>query len=371
LTLTPAIIDEKVKAQDILNESVSITNTSEHKMTLYPSIYDVSAASGEQSFKEALSAPDAQQSVSNWTELSRGVVELNPGEEKTIPFVIRVPRDAVVGSYHARVSFYNGTTRDDATKRGSVGDIALNVELTADVKELMQVSAFSTDNVVFSGDDALFKYQLQNIGNQPLDPKGEIRIYDRRGEEVASVNVNNEGKVVSPDKTSQLASVWGAVSGFGRYKAVLDVTYGAQQVASVQDATYFWVIPWKQVLIVFIITLIGLILLSLHFERWFEDRHFAKFAAAGLFKTEVVPASMTPQPVLPVSPRTPASAATSTPVRETAPKMAPESLRSRLQIKPLSASKKSVAANDTIDLKSLMRPAEKRVGETHVINLKG
>jgi hypothetical protein len=245
------------------------------------------------------------------------------------------------------------------------------VELTADVKELLQVSSFSTDNVVFSGDDALFKFQLQNIGNQPLDPKGEIRIYDRRGEEVASVNVNNEGKVVSPDKTNQLASVWGAVSGFGRYKAVLDVTYGSQQVASVQDATYFWVIPWKQLLIVSIIALVGLILLSLHFERWFEDRHFAKFAAAGLFKTEVVPSNALTQPALPSTQRTPVPAATVSPPRELVPEVSRESLRSRLQITPRSAAPKKPETHDTIDLKNLMRTTEKRVEDTHVINLKG
>jgi hypothetical protein len=332
----------------------------------------VNATSGDQSFQEALSAPAAQQSVSNWVELSRGVVELNPGEEKTIPFVMRVPRDAVVGSYHARISFYNGTTRDDAEKRGSIGDVNMNVELTADVKELMQVSSFSTDNVVFSGDDALFKYQLQNIGNQPLDPKGEIRIYDRRGEEVASVNVNNEGKVVSPDKTSQLASVWGAVSGFGQYKAVLDVTYGSQQVASVQDATYFWVIPWKQLLVVSIITLIGLILLSLHFERWFEDRHFAKFAAAGLFKKEVVSPSMVVEPARPIE-RPPVSAPTASvtiPAQEPVAKVSRESLRDRLQITPRAAATKKPEVHDTIDLKNLMRTTEKPVGDGHVINLK-
>ena len=388
LTITPVIIDEKAKAQDILNESVSITNTSDHKMMLYPSVNDVNTAIGEQTFQAALNAPQAAGSLSNWIELSRGVISLDPGEEKTVPFVIQVPRDAAVGSYHALVSFSNGSTRDQAAAQGSLGDVTVNVDLQADIKELMQLSSFTTDNVVFTGNDALFKYQLQNVGNQPLDPKGEIVIYNRNGEEVASVNVNNEGKIISPDQVSQLASVWSAANGFGKYKAVINVDYGTNQVASVQDVTYFWVIPWKQVLGLSIIVLIGLILFALYFERWFQDWHFSKFAAEGLIKTEIamqyVPGAI-PERV-PQSPR--ASAATGSgggersgffgsvqhrkkPVPEFKSKTpAPGSLHERLQVPPLSAPTKP-ATTGTVDLKQMMSlKNERRVGEQHVINLK-
>src|SRR5688572_7568545 len=96
LTVTPVVIDERGKARDIINETISITNTSGHKLTLYPSVNDVRHADGAQAFEQASTADEASRSLSNWIELSRGVIELGPGEEKTVQFVIRISPSAVV-----------------------------------------------------------------------------------------------------------------------------------------------------------------------------------------------------------------------------------------------------------------------------------
>lgn len=306
LTATPAVIDESnAKAQGILTESITIQNTSDQTLELYPSVNDVQDQSGEQPFAPAQNAPEASASLSNWIELSRGVIELGPGQQQTVPFVIRIPTDAVAGSYHALISFANGDTRDDANARGALASVTVNVDLQADIVNLMQLNSFSTDNLVFSGDDVLFTYQLQNVGNQSLDPKGEISIYDRKGEEVATIDINSEGKVISPDQVSQLASTWSAASGFGKYKAVINVDYGTSQVASVQDVTYFWIIPWQQVLGLSVVTLLALIFFSLYFHRWLENQHFGKLAAAGLINEEALAKLQEPPPPPPAAPEEP------------------------------------------------------------------
>lgn len=301
LSVTPVVIDEKAKARDILKESITLVNKSDHKLTLYPSINSVSSVDGRQDYSAAPTASDEASSLARWIELSRGVIELGPGEERTIQFIIRVNLNATPGAYHALISFSNGSTRDQAEARGSIANVTVNVDVQADIKEVMQLNKFTTDNVVFSGDDVLFKYQLQNIGNQELQPKGEIRIYNRRGEEVASVDINGENKVVSPDQVAQLASVWSAKNGFGKYKALLNVDYGKSQMASVQDSVYFWVVPWKQLLALSIISLITIIFFALYFHRWIEERHLSKLALAGLLKVEAVAHGMTePQAPIPV-----------------------------------------------------------------------
>lgn len=295
LSLTPVIVDERAKARDILKESVTIVNTTTRRLTLYPSVNDVATANGTQPFGVAQNSEQLSGALSNWIEISRAVIELNPGEEKTVPFVIRVNLAARPGTYHAIITFSDGSTRDEATAQPPLATATVNVEVQADVKEVMQMNGFSTDNIVFTGDDVLFRYQLQNIGNQDLQPKGEIRIYDRSGEEVTALDVNAEGKIVQPDQRAQLASVWSAASGFGKYKAMIDIDYGKAQVASVHDTVYFWVVPWKQVLGVSIVSLLAVIALALYFHRWLEDRHFGKLASAGLLKDEAF--AMRPEPV--------------------------------------------------------------------------
>lgn len=281
LTVTPVVIDEKVKVRDILKKSVTVTNSSNRKLNLYPSVNDINPQEGEEEFVASQNAAERSGSLANWIELSRGVVELGPGESKELPFVIRTHLDAAPGTYHATISLGEGSSRSQAEEAPPLAEVAVNVEVMADIKEVMQLNKFFTDNVFFSGDDVLFNYQLENIGNQELQPRGEIRIYNRRGEEVAAVDVNTEGKKFSPEQTAQLASVWNAATGFGRFKAFLNVDYGNSQTGSVQDTVYFWVIPWKQLLALFTASAIAVIALALYFHRWFEERHLAKLAIAG------------------------------------------------------------------------------------------
>lgn len=287
-SITPVVVDKKAKARDILKESITVVNTSNRKLNLYPSVEDIDIHEGTEEFVSAQDGTERAESLANWIELSRGVVELGPGEEKTIPFVIRVNLNAVPGSYHAVISFAEGSTRSEAEERGAAATATVNLEVQADIKETMQLRKFFSDSIFFSGDDVLFNYQLENIGNQDLQPKGEIRIYDRKGQEVATIGVNEDGKKFSPDETNELASVWSAASGFGKYKALLNVEYGSQK-AAVQDTVFFWIIPWQQLLGLFVGSLVVIIFFALYFHRWLEQQHLHKLALAGAVDMELVP----------------------------------------------------------------------------------
>lgn len=289
VSVTPAVVDLKGKPRDILKQTLHLINTSSHVVELYPRVDDTDTYSGEQSFQRAHGSDALAESFANWIELSRGVITISPGEEKDVPFVLRVHQDAATGLYHARIAFSSGATRADAESKDPVASVTINLEVEEDAKEILQINTFASDsNIVFTGDDVLFKYQLQNVGNRDELPTGEIRIYDRRGHEVASVDVNREGKTLVPDQSSQIASVWSAVEGFGKFKATINVRYGRNQTASVQDVAYFWIIPWKQLLMVLGVVMVAALILAFYFHRWLEERHFVKLAAAGLVKAEAL-----------------------------------------------------------------------------------
>ena len=273
LTVSPVVIDEKAKARDILKQTVILKNNSDRKLSVYPSVNDIDPSAGEEGFVSAQDSEDRSASLANWIELSRVVIELEPGAEKEVPFVIRVNMNAVANTYHAQITFAEGGDRNSAESRGSLARVTVNLEVQADIKELLQLNKFITDNVFFSGDDVLFNYQLENIGNQELLPRGEIRIYNRKGEEVASIPVNGDSKTISPENMTQMASVWSAVQGFGKFKAFLTIDYGKTQTASVQDTIYFWIIPWQQLLAVFVGSLIAVIVSAFYFHRYLERRH--------------------------------------------------------------------------------------------------
>lgn len=395
VSLLPVLIDEKAKPRDILKETLTIVNTSDRKLNLYPSVNDVNPEEGTEAFTRAQGADERSVSLANWIELSRGVVELGPGEEKSIPFVIRVNLNAVPGTYHAYISFYEGSTREAAEQSEPEARMAVNVEVQADIKEVLQLNKFSTDAIFFSGDDVLFNYQLENIGNQDLQPKGEIRIYDRRGKEVAAIDVNDDKQTISPDQVSQLASVWSAASGFGRYKAFLNVDFGKTQKASVQDTVYFWVVPWQQLIGLLVASLIAVVFLALYTHRAFELRHRARLAHAlasagvvaptaaqsrekgpGILKrTMSAAASVVSR--LPKRASRPAVEVQKAPEPPPAPEKKPErpTLRDRLpSVAPLDVQaptpSRPRATGHAIDLKHLGAPSAPQRKPHHIINLK-
>jgi hypothetical protein len=414
LQVSPAVIDEKVKQRDIIKQSITIQNVSGRPLNLFPAVEDVNPQNGDQNFSYAADSIARSDSLANWIELSRGVIALSPGETKTVPFVIKINMNAVPGTYHAAITFTDGETRDGTLTKAPNGVVTLNVEVQADIKEDLQIKKFTTERIVFSGDDVFFNYVLQNIGNQELKPAGDIRIYDRRGREVATVDVNRYGKLVGPDQTSQLASVWSAVNGFGQYKALITVNYGKSQVASVQDTMYFWIIPWKQVLGLLTITGITIVILALYFHKWFEERHLHKLAMAGLLNTHPVTASaiatatsyiprfQTP-PVIPVKKNETMSA---TPKKEPSERivvklaeniviawrlfvtfkrsgrLTPEDIAKKKIVQTESSVPKSevpviqqvksshASHAQTVDLKSILPKSRDTVHEGHIVNLK-
>lgn len=282
LTVVPVVVDEKAKARDILKETITITNTTQRKLNLYTTVNDVTPEAGQEQFVSAQGADDKKDSLANWIEISRGVIDLNPGESREIPFVIRVSLNALPGTYHADISFYEGSTLAEAQARSPRAVVTVNTDVQAEVKESMQLNKFITDGFFFSGDDVLFNYQLENIGNQDLKPKGEIRIYDRKGREVASIPVNTEGRSLTPDQQAQLASAWSSAQGFGKFKAFLNIDYGNNQNGTLQDTVFFWIIPWQQLLAIATISIAAIIVSALYFHRWLEHRHMQRFALAGL-----------------------------------------------------------------------------------------
>jgi len=244
LTVIPAVIDEKAKARDILKESITLTNNTSRKLNIYTFVNNISAQEGKQVALDS-TKDDLSSSLAQWIWFPMGVIELLPGDTQTIDFSIRVNLRAQPGNYHAVISFGQGSTRAQAEKRiHELPSVAVNVEVLEDVKERLQLKKFISDKAFFTSSPASFSYEVENIGNKSLVPSGEIRIYNRGGEEVASFDANVDGSRLEPDTTTALASI-GAISGFGRYRAVLDIEYGLKQRGTLQDTIFFWIIPWQ------------------------------------------------------------------------------------------------------------------------------
>ena len=258
VTVTPVVANEKAKPRDIIKKEITVTNNTGQKLELYITVENVDPNEGAIGFTGPTES-DLSTSLANWVEITRGVIELDGGESRTIPYLIHVNLTAKPASYFVEIRLRAGRNRADAESRDGGAVLLLNVEVLDDAKERLQLGTFSSDDSVILGKEVGFSYLLENIGNRIIEPRGSIRIFNRRGEEVGSIPVNAQGVEIAPDNQEQLAAAWSASGRFGKYKAFLDLEYGENQLASVQDTLYFWVFPWKEVAA----ALIGVLVLAI------------------------------------------------------------------------------------------------------------
>jgi hypothetical protein len=257
-SVTPVVANEKAKPRDIIKKELVVTNNTDQRIDLYITVENVDPQKGVQGFQGPTEG-DLSTSLANWVEITRGVIELGPQESRKIPYLIHVNLTAKPGSYFSELRFRDGHTRAEAEAKEGGAVLMLNLEVLDDAMEKLQLGTFSTDDSVILGKNVGFSYLLENIGNRDIEPRGSIRIFNRKGEEVGSIPLNADGVEIAPDNKEQLASAWSASGRFGKYKAFLDLEYGENQLASVQDTVYFWVFPWKEILA----TLIGVLVLAI------------------------------------------------------------------------------------------------------------
>lgn len=287
-TAIPVVIDEKAnKARDILKESLILVNNSASRLNIYAFVNNIATQEGKQEFLDP-SRADQSSSLANWILFPRGVIELLPREKKKVDFNIEVNLRAKAGMYHALISLAEASTRDDAEKKiAGVPSVTVNLEVLEDIKERLQLKSFISDKIFFSGFPVSFSYELENIGNRSAIPQGEIRIYDRRGREVTSIPINEKASTIVPAENLKLASNWSGPElnnpeakgrflaqvssgigfrGIGKYKAILDLEYGAAG-KTLQDTVFFWVIPWPHILVIFAALSIFIIISALLFHK--------------------------------------------------------------------------------------------------------
>lgn len=297
LGVMPAVIDEQMRARDIVNEKLTLKNLSGGTVVVFPSVFNIDPETGRTDF-QPVGTDDEAHSLANWIEVSRAAIVIPKGESWDVPLVIHANMAALPGKYHAGVYFSQGGTRDEAnTKLQNAPFTIVNVEIKKN-----SVADLALGNFGASGGWAFrapvnFSWDLHNQGTETEAPSGELRIQDGRGAEVWSAPVT-EGKTIDPNQVADMAAVWKNALNFGRYKAILTFRYGDNR--TVQDETYFWFVPWQKlaVLLVVLLALVAFIVFTVHssYMRWHEAE-LTKFRGHG--RHEVVDLRAPPRPPQP------------------------------------------------------------------------
>lgn len=265
-SVTPLIISHEVEQRDIIKEEITVTNTGQTPVTLFPMVNNITLGSdgGVEEFVPR-SMADRGVSLANWIEISRRGLELMPGASETLPVTLRVNLRAEVGEYHAMVTFAHGTTRDEAERRvqhGQAGEGTIfSVTVPDDKKESLRLSKFLIKTFITQESPEDISYTLNNPGDTTIVPSGEVILYNKRGEEVRSIPLNADGNSVAPGESFAFTAGVPTEGLVGKYKAFLSLEYGSDQLASINDTAFFYIVPWK-VLLAYFVAIVATVLIA-------------------------------------------------------------------------------------------------------------
>lgn len=282
-TVSPLAFNLNVEKRDIIEETITLTNTSGQQLRLYASVHEVSVdGSGVvEAFVEP-SMVDRTSSPTSWISVERGRIELAPGATREIPLRITMNPNTKPGDYSVFIGFAEASNQPEAVRAVMAGRApGTLVNLVVDTKQdqFLRLARFSVDRFVTGRGESEVSYTLANPGDVDVVHQGEVIFYDTRGEEVAAVPLNPEGTVLPRGEELLFSVSVPDTLTIGKYKAFLSVEYGEHLTDSINDTTYFYVTPLRELSILFVVVLALAVGVTLYVHRRYdvaEDDHGAE-----------------------------------------------------------------------------------------------
>lgn len=221
---------------------------------------------------------DNPYSLKNWITVPASLL-LVPREVKTMEITIRVPTTASPGGHYGVIRFTGHAPSlegSGVSLSASLGALIL-LTVNGNAKESMTLKEFSVNKdgktgTIFEGAPLNFVERVENSGNIHEQPDGVVTITDMFGKTVATLGINHPPRNILPASIRKFeeplnSGVIGNKRLFGRYKAVVEITYGKDKQKLTSSMT-FWVIPYKLIAIIIAILIAGFFALRYGIRRY-------------------------------------------------------------------------------------------------------
>jgi hypothetical protein len=263
-SVSPLLIDVTGEARDAFTYDITVTNQHNRSLRLFASVNEI-IVTGAGEIKEFVppATSDRATTVTSWLEISRGRIDLQPNESKTLPLTIKINPNTPPGLYHAYIGFAHGTNRDEAQAKvlaGTGSGAVLRISVGSKQREYLKLTSFTSDRFSIMPDSGTMTYILENVGDLPIAPSGDIIIYNSRGAELTSIDVEG-GEEIQPGEKREYTVDLPYLDRIGKNKAFLTIEYGKSNLAAVYDTNFYYSLPWFYIVIISLAMLLLLVVL--------------------------------------------------------------------------------------------------------------
>ncbi len=252
-SLSPLVFEVHLAAGEKTEGQLTVTNTGSSCLSfqVYSEDMPPSCEEKNQPAGQYLDLT-AQESISDWIQITPKKFSLAANERQDITFVIEVPKTAQTGS---RPGFLYVKTAKDGDKTVIASQIGMILYLSVGEEETHGGGITRFSPARWWMPRRLFTGELKNTGSVHLAAEGEIRVY-RRGEEVDRLPLDRI--ILQPQRARTIEIPWEKKTSPGRHEAVLMVRFAGQEEKYM--TADFWVLPGP--------FLLGVVLWGAAFYLW-------------------------------------------------------------------------------------------------------
>lgn len=267
LKLSPLSYDVTADPGESFQKEVRVTNTSDKKIAISPTVDDFVAGgeSGEPKILIGGEKGSERWSIKKWVETGNKKINLKPKEEKLLYYTVKIPKDAEPGGHYGVVRFTasspNISTDAGVAIAGSVGQLLL-VKVNGDIVNTGRIKSFYTKitlndkqqkTTFFEQGPVDFEIRFENTGNVHYKPLGTIDIQPLFGKKI---KLSTSARNVLPNSIRRYETQWKNAPSYGYFKATAEMKN--ESMKAISSTVTFFIIPWKIVsIILFSMMLVG------------------------------------------------------------------------------------------------------------------
>jgi hypothetical protein len=253
ITLIPAFVEEGADPGAVFERSLTVTNESEIEKEFYLFKKNIKGveAGGVPIFAED-EAEITGYEITEWISLQEESLVVPAFGSVELKFTVSVPDSATPGSHFGGIFISAEPPKFRKIGAGVGYEVAsiLSIRISGDIIDTARIRSFSTDKLLYNSKNVNFDLRIENQGNILIRPHGVAEITSMFSSKPVVMTVNEELAGVFPGTIRDMHFSWNDTSlGFGRYQAILALTYDGDGGKKTIDAsTVFWVFPTKIIL---------------------------------------------------------------------------------------------------------------------------
>lgn len=263
VSVSPTLFEMSAAPEQEWRSAVRVINSNPYDLTLNvsPANFRPQGEGGNAQFTTIDDSGLSNETLAEWIELESSTITIPAERTMEVPFTINVPADAPPGGHFAALlletaSIGSGTQRTQV-RTSQVISALIFLRVSGDIIEDGMIREFRAEHSLVELPEVTFALRFENRGNVHLQPQGNIKIYNMWGQERGVIPINRQtmfGNVL-PESIRKFNFTWSGEwswSDIGRYEAVATLAYGESDRQFSSRSTYFWVIPWRVLGIVFL-----------------------------------------------------------------------------------------------------------------------